>query len=103
MRGRRWGFSIGLLVVVVATGVPRAAAQTPQPVSLEEAVASALDRHPSVTAAAKAVDAAQARLVQAQAGNAVQVAVNSRASVGTLSSTGSFLGSDASASHNVSV
>lgn len=103
MRGRRWGFSIGLLVVALATGVPRVAAQTPQPVSFEEAVASALDRHPSVTAAAKAVDAAQARLVQARAGNAVQVAVNSRVSVGTLSSTGSFMGSDASASHNVSV
>lgn len=72
-------------------------------VSPQTSMASAVERHPSVTAAARALEAAQARLVQARAGVAVQVSVTSRASTGTLSSLGAPTGGPPTSSHDVAV
>lgn len=95
--------AILLILGIAFTGVPTVAAQTPQALTLEAAMASAVDRHPSVIAAARAVQAAEARLVQARAGNAPQVSVTGRAALGTLGTTGTPTGGDASTSHNVAV
>lgn len=91
-----------VLVLAVAAPVP-ALAQTPQAVTLDAAMRMAVDRHPSVVAAARSLEAAQARLTQARAGTAPQVSVTGRASVGTLGVTGTPTGGDVSASHNVAV
>lgn len=100
--------AIQALAVCVLMSVPFVSAavvtaQTVRVVSLEEAVASAVERHSSITAAARALDAAQARLVQARAGSAVQVSVTGRASVGTLSATGSPTGGGPTASHSIAI
>jgi len=79
-------------------------AQAPQVVTLEAAMASALERHPTVVAAERTVQAAEARLVQARAGTALQVGLNGRAAYGTISSvTGAPTGGEPSSSHSVSV
>jgi outer membrane protein TolC len=67
-----------------------------------ESLLAAVDRHPSVVAAARALDAARARLVQAKAGSGVQVSLNSRASYGTLAQ-GTPSGGPATFSHSVSL
>lgn len=102
MRGWR-GAAVIVCMSVLAGPSVRVAAQSPQVVSLDDAVATALDRHPSITAAARAVDAAQARLAQARAGPALQVSLTGRASVGTLGPTGAPTGGDPAASHSVAV
>lgn len=96
MRFRCGGVILCAALLVGHAGVP-VAAQTSQAISLDDAVATALERHPSITAAAKAVEAAEARLVQARAGMAVQVSIGGRTSVGTLSATGSPTGGEATA------
>lgn len=95
----------GLLcaILILGTGVGPAFAQAAQTVSLEEAIATALQRHPTLAASTKSLEAAQARLVQARAGNAVQVGLNGSAALGTLSATGSPTTNGASVTHNVSV
>lgn len=100
--------AISVVAVCVTVGAalfhsPIATAQTPVTVSLEDVVASALERHPSIVAAARSLDAAQARLVQAKAGTSPQVAVNARASVGTISATGTPTGGGPTSSSNVSL
>jgi len=94
-----------IMPVCLVLITPRAVeAQVPQPVTLEAAMASALERHPTVIAAERSLQAAEARLVQARAEMALQVGVTGRASVGTLSSTtGTPTGGDPTTSHNVSV
>lgn len=93
-----------LTMGLAVTAVPAVDAQAPQALTLDAAMASAVDRHPSVVAAARAVQAAEARLAQARAGTAPQVAVTGRTSVGTLGvTTGTPTGGEASASHNVAV
>lgn len=90
-----------LLCLLAAIPVP-VLGQTPQAVTLESAMTSAVDRHPSVVVAARALDAAQARLVQARAGPGVQVSLTGSTAVGTLGTTGTPTGSVAS-SHDVAV
>jgi len=80
---------------------PPSQAQAPPVITLESLL-SAVDRHPSVVAAARALDAARARLVQARAGGALQVSLNGRASYGTLVQGVPSGGAPAS-SHNVSL
>lgn len=91
-----------ILVLIVAVPLP-ALAQGPQAVTLDGAMRMAVDRHPSVVAAARAAEAAQARLVQARAGMALQVNITGRASVGTLGATGAPTGGEVSSSHNVAI
>lgn len=92
------------VVVMLLVGLPVGVrAQTPQAVTLESAMVSAVDRHPTVVAAAQALRAAEARLVVARAGTALAVAVNARASVGTVSTSGTPTGGDVGTSHDVSV
>jgi len=91
-------------VLVIPSLAGAQSAPLPQAVTLDDALASALERHPTVIAAERAVRAAEARLVQVRAGTALQVSVNGRASYGTISSTtGSPTGGEPSASHSVSV
>jgi len=90
-----------VLALLVAAPVP-ALGQQPQAITLESAMASAVERHPSVVAAARALDAAQARLVQARAGPGVQVSVGANASVGTLGATGTPT-STVGTSHDVAI
>ncbi|MGH2359938.1 MAG: TolC family protein [bacterium] len=90
-------------ISLLGSGVGPAFAQAPQAVSLEEAVATALLRHPTLAASAKSLEAAQARLVQARAGNALQVGLNGTTAIGTLSATGTPTSGGASVTHNVSV
>lgn len=90
-------------ISLLGSGVGPVFAQAPQTVPLEEAVATALQRHPTLAASMKSLEAAQARLVQARAGNALQVGLNGSAALGTLSATGSPTSGGASVTHNVSV
>lgn len=101
----RFNFLVLLCAVSLAGfAVSPALAQAPQTVSLEEAVATALQRHPSLAASAKALDAAQARLVQARAGNVLQVGLNGSTAFGTLTATGfPTTGGAPSATHDVSL
>lgn len=92
-----------VLIAIPAAAPARVHAQGAQALTLEAAMVSAVDRHPSVVAAARAVQAAEARLVQARAGTAPQVSVTGRTALGTLGATGSPTGGDASTSHNVAV
>ena len=91
------------VLLAVVSAVPPAAAQAPAPPALTvaQAVATALDRHPSIAAAAKTVEAAQARVVQAKA-IPVSVGVNATAAVGNLAG-GTPTGTDPTVSHNVNV
>jgi len=94
-----------LLLMLIGTTLvasPPAGAQTQQTLTLEAAMTSAVDRHPSVVAASRAVQAAEARLVQARAGTSPQVSLTGRASVGTLGSTMAYdLLLDARARHGI--
>jgi outer membrane protein len=91
-------------ISILGSGVGPAFAQATQTVALEEAVATALQRHPSLAASAKALDAAQARLVQARAGNALQVGLNASTAFGTITATGfPTTGGAPSATHDVSL
>ncbi len=102
MRARIIAVLIGF--ILLATAAPRpAAAQAPQAVTLGSAMASALERHPSVSAAERSFVAAQARLVQARAGSAVQVSANAGASVGTIGVSGLPTGGSASSSSNATI
>lgn len=95
--------SLCLIVAGVMTRPPVVLAQTPQTVSLETAMSSAVERHPSVVAAARALDAAQARLTQARAGAALQLSVNGRGSYGTISQLGTPTGGEPTTTHNLSL
>ncbi len=90
-------------VLALGPAASNAAAQAPPAITVEDAVATALDKHPSIVTAAKAVEAAAARVVQAKAGGAIQVSVNATAAVGTLGPGGTPTGTDPKISHNVSV
>jgi len=92
-----------MLIGITLVASPPAGAQTQQTLTLEAAMTSAVDRHPSVVAASRAVQAAEARLVQARAGTSPQVSLTGRASVGTLGSTGTPTGGEAASSHNVAL
>ncbi len=98
-------FIVVLLVAALFAGttVPAAAQTASQSVTLAVAMTSAVEHHPSVVVAARAVEAAQARLVQARAGTALTVSVNGRASAGTLSVGGTPTGGGTTTSHNVSL
>ncbi len=92
------------LVLLFLLGFPAGAlAQAPQAVTLDGAMLSAADRHPTVVAATQSLRAAEARLVQARAGAVLAVTASARASVGTLGPTGTPTGADPASSHNVSV
>lgn len=91
-------------VLVLLVGLPVGVrAQTPAAITLDSAMISAVDRHPTVVAAAQALRAAEARVVAARAGTAVAVSVNARAALGTVGTTGTPTGGDISTSHDVSV
>src|SRR3970040_556544 len=92
-----------MLVGTTWVASPPAGAQTQQTLTLEAAMTSAVDRHPSVVAASRAVQAAEARLVQARAGTSPQINVTGRAAVGTLGSTGTPTGGETASSHNVAL
>ena len=100
---RRTACTVLIVVSFVASLLlpPPSRAQAPTVITLESLLA-AVDRHPSVVAAARALDAARARLVQAKAGSGVQVSLNSRASYGTLAQ-GTPSGGPATFSHSVSL
>lgn len=93
------------VIVVISAPLPAQAqtAPAPQIVTLDTAMATAVERHPSVAAAARSLEAAQARLAQTRAGLAPQVSVSGRLSVGTLGATGTPTGGEVTASHNVAV
>ncbi|MDQ7842622.1 MAG: TolC family protein [Armatimonadota bacterium] len=100
--------AVAIVCLSSALVVPPAAEAQSQPVpeavTFEAALVSALTRHPTVIAAERAVEAAEARLVQARAGTALQVGLSGRASYGTISSTtGAPTGGEPSPSHNISV
>ena len=91
-------------VVLLLVGLPVAVrAQAPGAVTLESAMVSAVDRHPTVVAAAQALRAAEARIVVARAGTVVAVTANARASVGTVGSSGAPTGGAPGTSHDVSL
>ncbi|HLA25126.1 MAG TPA: TolC family protein [bacterium] len=91
-------------ILILLVGLPVGVrAQTPQAVTLESAMVSAVDRHPTVVAATQALRAAEARVVAARAGTAVAISANARASVGTVGTSGAPTGGDAGTSHDVSV
>jgi outer membrane protein len=91
-------------VLIVLAGLPLSArAQAPQSITLETAMVSAVDRHPTVVAAVEALRAAEARVVATRAGTAVAVTASARASVGTVGVTGVPTGGDVATSHDVSV
>ncbi|MDR5695813.1 MAG: TolC family protein [Armatimonadota bacterium] len=95
-----------LIVVSFVTSLslllpPPSTAQAPTVITLESLLL-AVDRHPSVVAAARALDAARARLIQARAGSAVQVSLNGRAAYGTLAQ-GTPTGGSATFSHSVAL
>jgi len=92
-----------MLIGITLVASPPAGAQTQQTLTLEAAMTSAVDRHPSVVAASRAVQAAEARLVQARAGTSPQINVTGRAAVGTLGSTGTPTGGETASSHNVAL
>ena len=106
MRGKPLVTCVSFIVIALTSAFarsPSAVAQAPLQVSLETSMATAVERHPSVTAAARALDAAQARLVQAKAGVSVQVLLTGRASTGTLTSLGAPTGGPPTSSHDVTV
>lgn len=91
-------------ILILLTGLPLGVhAQAPQPVTLESAMGSAVERHPTVVAAVESLRAAEARAVAARAGSAVAVTANARASLGTITTTGSPTGGGVGTSHDVSV
>lgn len=101
---RQWANVVLLSTLISAVMMPSPAviAQTLQTVSLDDALATAVDRHPSIVAAARALEAAQARRTQAKATAALQLSVSSKASVGTLTQ-GVPTGGASVSTHHVSV
>ncbi|MGH2349268.1 MAG: TolC family protein, partial [bacterium] len=107
MRSRVLQLEIVCLCAALVLGAlaPGAAAQAPPAppvISVEAAVATALERNPSIVTATKTVEAAQARVVQAKAASALAVSVNASASVGNLAG-GTPTGADPKVSHNLNV
>jgi outer membrane protein len=95
---------LAIAILMLLVGLPLSVyAQAPQPTTLDSAMVSAVDRHPTVVAAVEALRAAEARVVAARAGTAVAVTANVRASLGTVGTTGVPTGGDIATSHDVSV
>lgn len=91
-------------LALTAITPPAAAQPVPAPpvITVEAAVATALERNPSIVTATKTVEAAQARVVQAKAASALAVSINASASVGNLAG-GTPTGQDPRVSHTVNV
>lgn len=97
------------LFVAVAPWPAHAQAQAPPPVPvpgkpmmLADAIAYALQNHPSVQAQSQAVTASEARLGQARAPQEVQITASGSANANTVSSTtGSPTGSDPRIDHSL--
>ncbi|HEY3249090.1 MAG TPA: TolC family protein [bacterium] len=89
--------------IALGPAVSPAAAQAPPVLTVEQAVTTALDKHPSILTATKVVEAAEARVVQAKAGGAISVSINANASVGNLGPGGTPTGTDPKVSHSVSL
>ncbi|MDR7402685.1 MAG: TolC family protein [Armatimonadota bacterium] len=75
---RHRGLGVAVVVALAASG-----AHAQPAVSLQAAVEMAVARHPAVTAARQALEAARARLAQIRAGRAPQVAVVVESAYGT--------------------
>lgn len=89
-------------VALLGCALP-ARAQQPQVVTLESAMAAAVERHPAVVAAAEALRAASARAAAVRAGTGVTVSATARATVGTVGASGAPTGGDVATAHDVSV
>lgn len=98
------GSTVAVLLIGVLVGLPvGVGAQTPPAITLESAMTTAVDRHPTVVAAVETLRAAEARVVAARAGMGVSVSADVRAAVGTVSAGGTPTGGEATTSHDVSV
>ena len=83
--GTARGVAAALAVAVLATHPAVVSAQAP--VTLRGAVDTALSQHPSVAAARQALVAAQARLVEAQAAQNIQITVTAQSSYGNTTAS----------------